>query len=403
MRIILIVFCCISYSLQNFAQEQNKTLFQHTIQSEAFGEERQISVFLPARYLNFPSDSMGITVVLDAQYDQFFNQACGIIDYMVDSHVTIPTIVVGIHTTHRGKEFTPPALDAKDREDWKHRSGQAPLLHQHLRNEVFPLVASTYRTNSFRSLIGHSSAGRFVVHTLFSNAKDLFQAYVAISPPLDYDNYQVLNAAQKQLNEPTLLNAYLYCSTGDIGYREEEFGGHVDQLDSAINASTNASLIWERDLIQETGHWSCVAPSLSRALTSIGRTFSVDEKTINDFVKNDKQSLLSQIDEFYTERNNKFGYAYYPTAAYILSKGGEFHDDEDYENAKQTYLWGLKAWPKNVSLCISLAEVYKALENNAEALTYINRGLSSLEMIKNDVPENVYSRLKSKLDKLQSN
>ena len=153
----------------------------YTQPSAAFNKDRTFYVHVPELFYE-TEEAFGVIYVLDAQAASFYNQAKSIADYLVWSSHLFPVIVVGIHSDNRGTEFIP-----KDRSqplDSEDNNGQAQVLRDHLKNEVFPLIQQNYRVNDFRALIGHSRGGAFVANTLFSDQKDLFNAYIAISPAM---------------------------------------------------------------------------------------------------------------------------------------------------------------------------------------------------------------------------
>ena len=66
-------------------------------------------------------------------------------------------------------------------------SGGAERFTQFLADELIPTIERTYPTSGHRTLIGHSYAGLFTIHTLIHHP-DLFRNYVAIDPSLDWDD-----------------------------------------------------------------------------------------------------------------------------------------------------------------------------------------------------------------------
>jgi hypothetical protein len=77
-------------------------------------------------------------------------------------------------------------------------SGGADAFLDFFERELFPHVVGSYRTAPYRILIGHSFGGLFVVHTLVHRS-DLFDAHVAISPGLWWDDSRLVGDARKFL------------------------------------------------------------------------------------------------------------------------------------------------------------------------------------------------------------
>ena len=90
------------------AQESQQFKFDYTIQSEAFGDERKISVYLPPSYYEFPENKFTVTYVLDGHFDPFIDLGIKTIEYNTYMYKYTPTIVVVIHAKERGWEFSAP-------------------------------------------------------------------------------------------------------------------------------------------------------------------------------------------------------------------------------------------------------------------------------------------------------
>ncbi|MEL7163078.1 MAG: alpha/beta hydrolase-fold protein, partial [Bacteroidota bacterium] len=185
--LLLLLCVCLSVS----AQEAPVFSIDHTITSAAFGDERKITVYLPPSYHKRPDDKYTVTYVLDGHYAPFIDLVVKSIEYNVNADKITPTIIVGIHAKNRGAEFSAPKPDDE------YQEGRAPALQEHFRSEIFPLIDSLYpETADFRTLIGHSSGGAFVLYTVLSEATDLFDGYVGISPALRPGRNTILEDAE---------------------------------------------------------------------------------------------------------------------------------------------------------------------------------------------------------------
>ena len=143
MRITFLLLGLLISGLHLHAQESRDTTF--IIDSEAFGGERKVHVHLPERYLRLPTDTFMGVYALDGHYEQYWSMAKSNLAYLVDNSQVLPMIIVGIHHDNRGRELIPANLDTLSTEN---NNGQAHLLQQHLREEVFPLIEATYRVNN---------------------------------------------------------------------------------------------------------------------------------------------------------------------------------------------------------------------------------------------------------------
>jgi predicted alpha/beta superfamily hydrolase len=89
--------------------------------------------------------------------------------------------VVGLESSVRVRDFTPT--------DWPQAwvgGGGAAKFRAFLARELIPDVEKAFRTDGFRIVSGHSASGQFALYCLESEPA-LFQAYIALSPSLDWD------------------------------------------------------------------------------------------------------------------------------------------------------------------------------------------------------------------------
>ena len=220
-----------------------------------------------------------VTYVLNPHSDAFWNMAKSNIGYLANNYCVIPMITVGIVSDNRGSEFAPPATTLQD----------------HFKNEVFPLIEKNYRTEPFKAIIGHSWGGNFIGTTIFSENRDLFDAYIGISPSFGDTNSHVVRKADSLLKLKTKFKKYLYLSHGNVGRREAEFGGYVAQIDSLLKKYPTPSIIWQPRLIDRTDHWQIVIPSFSDGLISMSRNYFADQQVIEQLSEKGSNNLKLQI------------------------------------------------------------------------------------------------------------
>jgi len=333
MKTIIALGACLFFLQTLPAQKDDVNIIHHTFNSEAFGEERKVRVHLPSRYFEKPEEAMMVTYVLDAQGPQYFNMLCANLDYLVSRYGIIPTIVVGIHSKNRYKEFTPFARPGNTIERENSLESKLPNLYKHLEAEVFPWVEENYRTKPFRAIIGHSRGGSFVVQCLFDGHKDLFDAYLAISPVLSFDNYQSIDLAKQVLEKKEVLNKFFYVSSGDVGEGEIFYNMNVEKLDTVINNNPNHSLLYHRWSFPEKDHFTTVIPSVNQGMILLKNEYMASMENIYRYAKDESISLSTQIDAFIQEKKKTKGFIHEPSMEYYRSIADEFRDNDDYEKA----------------------------------------------------------------------
>src|SRR5690606_13046032 len=102
--------------------------------------------------------------------------------------------VVAIHNTDRGSDLTTPTSVQREIATFPTNGGADRFLRM-LREELIPWVDANYRTNSYKILVGHSLGGLFTINTLITEP-DAFDAYVAISPNLQWNEQDLVKRAE---------------------------------------------------------------------------------------------------------------------------------------------------------------------------------------------------------------
>jgi len=306
----------------------------------------------------------------------------GNIGYLVKNYSVIPMIAVGIVSDNRYEEFSP----------------DSDKLQKHLEQEVFPLIEETYRVNSFRIIIGHSWGGAFVGNCLFSKKHDLFDAYMGISPGLDAEDDIILTNAKRILKKGKPIGKYMYCSSGDIGYREEESLGAIRQLDSLLTVYPNAHVTWDYEALEGMDHWSCVLPSINNGLIQCSRNYFADQQQMEEFAQHPSLSIREQIAKFNAHKEHTFGFSFEPSLGYLRFVADDFREQGNHKAAKELYLLMMERGSKDVVCYFNLAQTYEKLEEEALAKESYQQTAKLLEEQKDSLKASFYQALKEAVE-----
>lgn len=371
-QLILLVFVALFF-IPTSGQIKNNQNREHIITSIPFKGERKVNVFLPERYFRDSTSTFIVTYMLDAHDEQVWNMTKSNIDYMVSRYTVIPTIVVGIVSEDRGSEFSP----------------KNTTLQEHIAQEVFPLIEKHYRVKPFKVIIGHSWGGAFVSNTLFSEKMNMFDAYIGISPSLDAIDGRIYDNAIKTLQENKSLKKYFYYSSGDVGF-EKGYVQEVTKMDSILLKYPKDDFKWKNRRFEGKDHFSALIPAINDGLTSMSRNYFTDQHTIETFAKNKNKSIQEQMDMFYKETHDKFGFTFKPTAKYLKFVADDFRENKDLDAAIETYLIGLKQDKNSHELFLGLADTYDKKGDTIGAKETFTAALSVLEKNKEKVSERYY-------------
>ena len=387
---LLFLFFLSFFSSTNIAQEQYD--FDYKIESKAFEKERKFYVHVHEDYYLDTADHFGVVYVLDAQAAAFYNNAKSIIDYLVWSRQIAPMIVVGIHSDNRGREFIP--LDRSLAADDKDNRGQAEKLRDHIENEIFPLISKDFRVNDFRALIGHSRGGAFVANTIFGDKKDMFDAYIAISPGMHYLNGQILNDAQEMITNGEEFHKFYYCTYGTVGELEKSFKPKVNFLDSLFRAHPNNTIEWRQKEITGKTHWGVVAPSVADGIIEMNRAYQADQFLIEQFAKVGAISISEMVDLYHSQQKERLGKLFPVPAFKLRYYGNQFQEMGNYENALELYNMAIETDKNETRAYIGMGDTYVTIKEYDKAEKIYNAGLEALESHKSNLSEKEYERKK---------
>jgi uncharacterized protein len=189
----------------------------YRIHSSQVNEEREYKVYLPDSYKWARDKRYPVLYLLDG--DSHFFHTAAAVDFLSGQGEIPEMIVIAIASTVRVRDFT--------QTDWSSHwvgGGGADKFRAFLSKELIPEIDRTYRTQDFRVLFGHSAAGQFALYCLTSDP-NLFQAYFALSPSLDWDDELPLRSLESYFSSTQTLKTFVYVGRGDDYAWRKSFGG----------------------------------------------------------------------------------------------------------------------------------------------------------------------------------
>jgi predicted alpha/beta superfamily hydrolase len=213
MRLLTIIyFVCCAHSV--FAAGLLTIGEKHHLFSEVLNEDREYWVYLPDNYADSSLGKAHYPVVYLLDGDFYFyahvamqkNLAKGLYQYMPE------TIIVGIMNTDRSRDLTPTQSQLVHQGKVIYQSsGGAAAFHRFLTGELRNRIDSSYRTNGYNILVGHSFGGLFAIYSLL-NFPGTFQSIVSHDPSLWWDNQLLLKQADERWEGLPLEGVNLYVS-----------------------------------------------------------------------------------------------------------------------------------------------------------------------------------------------
>lgn len=225
---ILCTYCPILLIAQKnkTAQTENTTPFVlgliDKIQSKSLGEERILNIYVPEGYNRNDTVRYPVTYLLDGSADEDFIHVVGLYQFNSFEWIArVPkSIVVGIATVDRRRDFTYPTTIEKDKKKYP-TTGHSDRFIDFLEKELQPFIEKKYKGTASRTIIGQSLGGLLATEILLKKPA-LFGKYIIVSPSLWWDNESLLNQGSPILFEHYSHKTDVYIAVGKEGLTPTE-------------------------------------------------------------------------------------------------------------------------------------------------------------------------------------
>lgn len=157
---------------------------EYTLFSDILQEERTVFVRVPSR--NDGEDARYPVLVLLDGYEWLFHQISAIVRHYQMFGRIPGLIVVGIPSTDRVRDLTPPKRHS-DSERWIEGGGGADRFMAFINDELMPFIDETFPTTTYRAIAGGSFGGLFALHAM-ATRPEMFDAYLVTSPSVWWDD-----------------------------------------------------------------------------------------------------------------------------------------------------------------------------------------------------------------------
>lgn len=187
------------------------------IDSKALNEKRVLNIYLPEGYNPKEDTKYPVIYLLEGSADEDFIHIVGLVQfYTFDWVRQLPkSIVVGIASVDRRRDFTYPTSLKKDRASYP-TTGHSDRFIAFIENELQPYIDKNYKTNVDRTIIGQSLGGLLATEVLFKKPQ-LFNKYIIVSPSLWWDNGSLLDQPL-----PAFHDTDIYIGVGKEGLTPTE-------------------------------------------------------------------------------------------------------------------------------------------------------------------------------------
>ncbi len=362
----IFVLLCISTCL--FSQTNGKAFTigeSFSIYSNSLGEDRPFYVYLPE---NYKADGQPITVMYLLDGGSHFHHTSGIVPFMSKQKLIPEMMVVAIpNTGKRTRDLTPPGVKDERTMQSFPTGGKADSLLAFFERELIPYIDKTYNTSSFRLLVGHSFGGLFAVHSMV-NQPTLFNAYIAISPSLWWDDQYLVDQTKSYFESGKYFEGFFYMTMGNEG--GSMLGGAM-KLAALLEEHPTPNFKWDFQLMEEENHGT--VPHRS---TYDGLEFIFKEWFKTDLSALYTMSNVAEIKAHFAQMSQRLGYQLSPGEKAWNTIGQRFMQRGRMQQAKEVFEQNAKQHPKSWNVYYSLGRCYQELGETEEAIKKYDKVLS---------------------------
>lgn len=263
--------------------------------SDTLNEERTILVGKPASY-DQGDESYPIMIVLDG--GSHFHYTTGMTNYLANNQFIPELLVIAVQNTDRNRDLTPPS-QVQSEIDRLPTHGGAANFQTFIADELLPWVDENYRTRPYKILVGHSFGGLFAINSLVTRP-DIFDAYIAISPSLQWNDQRLVDRAETFFDNTEELDVSLFMTVGNEG---NGLLGGVRKLSGVLDEKSPSGFDWHFEHMPMETHGSVPQRSTYQGLEFV---------FANWYMRNPDEFYskygMEAVERFYAIGDEKYGY-----------------------------------------------------------------------------------------------
>jgi len=235
--------------------------------SKVLKENRYLYISYPSSFDN-NKKKYPVLYLLDGDY--YLKSTAGIIDYLSYVYELMPElIVVGVGNLDRIRDMTP------SRENHSPTSGGADKFYRFFTSELIPFIEKNYRVTSYKIILGHSLGGLFTLYS-FLKGPFLFNAYIAISPSINWNNFEPVSEMKKFFSNNPKVKGFLFMSMSNEGGGDGFF--RLNELYENIKPNIPKEFILECRHYPEKNHLTTYIPAVMEAFLKLFNDWKRDRK-----------------------------------------------------------------------------------------------------------------------------
>jgi uncharacterized protein len=317
------------------------------IKSEVLGEERIILVRTPPGY---DHNGQRYPVLYMTDGDAHLAHTASTIEFLSRNGRMPEMIVVAITNTDRTRDLTPTnaSMWGPDGTETKMpTSGGADKFLKFIETELIPKIEKDYRTQPYRVFAGHSFGGLFAIHAFLARP-EIFNAYIAVSPSMHWDNNLLSRKAEEFFKDRKELNRTLFFTLANEGGAMRE---GFDRFKGILGKSKPKGFEWDAMLMEDEDHGSVVMRSHYHGFRKVFDGWQVTADVV--------AGGAPAVESHYKQLSAKFGYAIQPPEPLMNNLGYQLMGAGKMNDAIAVFKSNVERYPHSANVYDSLAEAYE--------------------------------------------
>lgn len=332
------------------------------VASKILGEERTILVSLPRGY---EVGDRRYPVLYMTDGDAHFLHTRGTVDFLVRNGLMPDLIIVAVANTKRTRDLTPTQAVGMRGDGTRgpiEGSGGALTFLDFFEKELIPHVEATYRTLPYRIFAGHSLGGLFAL-TAFVERPGLFDASIAVSPSLTWDEDYILGRTAKFLDGRKELRHTLFVTMADeeVG---DPFPTRFEQLRKILKKAKVPGFTWGTELMEEEDHGTVVLRSHDLGLRKVFEGWRLPR----DRKAGGYPGSIEDLEKHYAQLSDRLGFPVPPPELTVNQVGYQHLLRKDVKGALTFFRRNAELYPGSPNVHDSLGEALETAGKGAEAL-----------------------------------
>jgi tetratricopeptide (TPR) repeat protein len=244
------------------------------------------------------------------------------------------------------------------------------VLCQSFRAELFPEIEKRYPTQPYRIFAGHSLGGLMAIHALITQP-EMFTAYIAISPSLQWDDGHTVRQAREFFGKTKELNKTLFLSLANEGSVPRPIGEQFAAFQKLVSTATPRGFIVHSERYPDEDHGSTTLLAHYAGLSTIFKGWKMPADLNTGLFPGG----LKGIEDHYLELSQRFGFPVSAEQA-INQQGYALLGQKKIEDALAAFKRNVELYPGSANVYDSLADGLEAAGQNALAKQNVEKAVT---------------------------